>query len=47
MNFAEYAETPPGMPEEDIEAHIMGIVLIENFNMKKGIEILATGPRLQ
>ena len=27
------------MPEEDIEAHTMGIVLVENFNMKKGIDI--------
>ena len=27
------------MYEEDIESHIMGVVMIENFNMKKGINI--------
>ena len=37
--FAENIETPPDVSEEDIEAHIMGIVLIENFNMKKGVDI--------
>ena len=47
MNFVENVETPPVMSEEEIEDHIMVVVLIENFNMKKGIEILATGPRLQ
>ena len=39
MNFAENAETPPGMSEEDIEAHSMGVMLIDNFNMKKAISI--------
>ena len=33
------AEIPPGMSEEEIEAHIMGVVLIENFNTKKGIDV--------
>ena len=27
------------MSEEDIEAHIMGVVLIEYFNMKKVIDL--------
>ena len=40
MNSAENAETPPGMSEEDIIFHIMRVMLIENFNMKKGINIL-------
>ena len=39
MNFAENAETPQDMSEEEIEAHIMGVLLIEHFNMKKGINI--------
>ena len=47
LNFSYYAETPPSMSEEEIESHIMGFVLIEIFIMKKGINILATYPRLQ
>ena len=27
------------MYEEDIESHIMGVVIVENLNMKKGINI--------
>ena len=29
VNFAENAENPPAMTEEDINAHIMGVVLVE------------------
>ena len=39
VNFAENSETPTGMSLDEIEAHIMGVVLIEHFNMKKGIDI--------
>ena len=39
MNFAENTETPPVMSEEEIEAHTMGFVLIEHFNMKKGVDV--------
>ena len=39
MNFTENADTPPGMSEEEIEAHIMVVVLIKHFNMKNGINI--------
>ena len=27
------------MSEEEIEAHIIGVLLIENFNMKKGVDV--------
>ena len=27
------------MSEEEIETHIMGVVLVDNFNMKKVIDI--------
>ena len=39
MNFAENADNPPAMTEEDINAHIMGLVLVEHYNMKKGLEL--------
>ena len=32
-------EIPPDMSEEEIETHIMGVVLVDNFNMKKVIDI--------
>ena len=47
IDSADNAETPWGMSEEEIEAQIMGAVLIENLNMKKGINILGKGTRLQ
>ena len=39
VKFSENADTPPGMAEDQIEAHTMGVVLIEHLNMKKGINI--------
>ena len=39
VNFAENSDTPLGMSEEYIEDHIMGVVNIEYFNMKKVIDI--------
>ena len=39
MNSADNAEIPPGISEEEIEAHIMGVLMIEHFNIKKGIDI--------
>ena len=39
MKFADNEETPPVMSEEGIEAHSMVVVLVDNFNMKKGIDI--------
>ena len=39
MKFSDNAEKPPGMSEEEIEAHIMGVVLIDHFKLKKGINI--------
>ena len=39
VKFAENSETPPRMSEELIEAHIVGVVMINHFNMKKGIYI--------
>ena len=39
VNFAENVGTSPAVYEEEIEAHIMGVVLIENFNTKKGIDV--------
>ena len=38
-NSAENADTPPVISEEEIEAHTMGFVLIEHFNMNKGVDI--------
>ena len=37
VNSADNSETLLGMSEEEIEACIMGVVMIEHFNMKKGI----------
>ena len=37
VNFAENSDNPPAMTEEDINAHIMGVVLSEHYNMKKGL----------
>ena len=39
VNFAENTENLPSMIEEEINAHIMGVVLVENYNMKKGLEL--------
>ena len=39
VNFEENAETPSDMSEEDIGAHIMGVVLVDHSNMKKGIDL--------
>ena len=39
MKFSDNAEKPPGMSEEEIEAHIMGVVLIEYLNTKNGINV--------
>ena len=47
VNFSDNAETPPGMSEEEIEYHTMVVVLVDNFNMKKGIDIFETGLRLK
>ena len=48
VNFSENAETPAVMSEEEIKAHIVGVVPIYHFNINKGIAIfLAIGPRLQ
>ena len=30
---------PPAVTEEEINAHIMGLVLVEHYNMKKGLEL--------
>ena len=48
VNFSENSETPAVMSEEEIKAHIVGVVPIYHFNINKGIAIfLAIGPRLQ
>ena len=39
INFTNISETPPGSSQEEIESHIMGVVMIEYFNMKNGINI--------
>ena len=39
VNFAKNAETLPIMSEEEIEAHIMEVMLIDHFNIEKGISI--------
>ena len=39
MKFSDNVETPPGTSEEEIKTHIMGVVLINHFNTKKGINI--------
>ena len=39
MKYSENAEKPPDMTEEEINAHIMGVVLVEHYNMKKGLEL--------
>ena len=39
VNFADNAETPPGISKEEIEAHIVGVVMIEHFNINKGIHV--------
>ena len=39
MHLEENEQTPPAMSEEEIEAHIMVVVLVENFNTKKGIDL--------
>ena len=35
VNFVENSKKPPAMTEEEINAHIMGVVLVEHYNMKK------------
>ena len=39
VKFAENAEKPPAMIEEESNAHVMGEVLVEHYNMKKGLEL--------
>ena len=39
VNFSENAENPPAMTEEEINAHIMGVVLVEHYSMNKGLEL--------
>ena len=39
LNLSDNAETPQCMSEEEIKTHIMGVVLINHFNTKKGINI--------
>ena len=39
VNFAENTENPPAMTKEEINAHIMGVVLVEHLNMKKVLEL--------
>ena len=39
MNFSYNAETSLSMSEEEIEAHTMGVVLIDFLNTKKGINV--------
>ena len=43
MKFSENAEMTLGMSEEEIEAQIMGVLMIEHFNMKKGIDFWQQG----
>ena len=39
VNFAENAEKPPSITEEDINTHIIGVVLVEHYNMKNSLEL--------
>ena len=39
VNFSENAKKPPAMTEDKINAHIMGVVLVEHYNTKKGLEL--------
>ena len=39
LNFVENIEIPADMSEEETEYHIMGVVLVEHFNMKKGMDL--------
>ena len=39
MNSVDNADKPPGISGEEIEAHTMGVVLIDFLNTKKGINV--------
>ena len=39
VDFSDNAENPPAMTEEEINTHIIGVVLVEQYNMKKGLEL--------
>ena len=44
MNFTENVETPPSISEEEIEAHVMRVIMIEHFNVKKGNNLFGNRP---
>ena len=39
VKFSENSDNPPDMTEEYINAHIVGLVRVEQNNMKKGLEL--------
>ena len=47
VNFAENAEKTPDMTEDEINSHIMEVVLVEYYNMKKTWNCLVSGVRKQ
>ena len=39
INFAEEASPLEAMTDEDIEAHILGVIMVEHYSMKKGTDL--------
>ena len=39
VKFADDEEKPPAITEDDINSHIMGVVLLEHYKMNKGLEM--------
>ena len=39
INFAEKASSLEAMSDEEIEAHILGVIMVEHYSMKKGIDL--------
>ena len=39
INFVEKASPLEVMPDEEVEAHILGFIMVEHYSMKKGIDL--------
>ena len=39
VNFAEKASPLDVMAEEEVEAHILGVIMVEHCSMEKGIDL--------
>ena len=39
INFAEKASPLEAMTDEEVEAHILGIIMVEHYSMKEGMDL--------